>query len=164
MDWDIEPTAFSEFVTIDTGTAASLVFSSDDGFATSNALAGPSDMGSTGDFVDVGPADHGALFDFDFGRLAPGATKAFNIYYGAAATEASAIEALNAVNVEAFSLGQPDTPDGPTLGTPNTFAFGFTEIGGTSIFAPDAVNDVAEARTGVAEAHRRPGQRHRPQR
>ena len=70
MDWDIEPTAFSEFVTIQGGNAANLLFDSDEGFGTANPLGGPVDLGHTGDFVDAGPADHGALFDFGFGSLA----------------------------------------------------------------------------------------------
>ena len=118
MDWDIEPTAFSEYSTIDTGTATEIVFTSNDGFASSDALAGPSDIGSTGNFVDAGPSDHGALFDFDFGGLASGATKSFKTFYGASDTEAGAAAALAAVGAEAYSLGQPSTEDGATLGTP----------------------------------------------
>jgi serine/threonine protein phosphatase PrpC len=152
MDWDIEPTAFSEFVTLNKGTASEIVFTSDDGFASANALAGPSDLGQTGNFVDAGPADHGALFDFNFGTLAPGATKTFQTYYGAAGTETGAIDALNAIGAEAYSLGEPNTPDGPTLGTPNTFFFAFGSVGGAPIFAPDAVDDTlttAQATAGV---------------
>ena len=141
MDWDIEPTAFSEFVTLFKGSSPFLDFTSNDGFATSNPLAGPSDIGQTGSFTDAGPDDHGALFDFDFGNLAAGATREFKTFYGAAGTETGAINALNAVGVEAYSLGEPSTPDGPTLGTPNTFLFGFRDIGGADIFAPSAVND-----------------------
>ena len=84
MDWDIEPTAFSEFVTLFKGSSPFLDFTSNDGFATSNPLAGPSDIGQTGSFTDAGPDDHGALFDFDFGSLAAGATREFKTFYGAA--------------------------------------------------------------------------------
>jgi hypothetical protein len=139
MDWDIEPTAFSEFVTINGGTAADLEFTSDNGFATANPLdtaERASDQNTCGldtDFTDCGPADHGALFDFNFGALAPGAKKEFRIFYGAAATEAEANAALAAVGAEAFSFGQPNTTDGPTLGTPNTFIFAFAGIGGTPV-------------------------------
>ena len=95
------------------------MFTSDDGFATADALAGPSDLVEhVGNFADAGPADHGALFDFDFGTLAAGATKTFKTYYGAAGTEVAAVDALNKVGAEAYSLGEPSTPDGPTLGTP----------------------------------------------
>ena len=141
MDWDIEPTAFSEFVTLFKGSSPFLDFTSNNGFATSDPLSGPSDLGQTGSFTDIGPADHGALFDFDFGSLAAGATREFKTFYGSAATETGAINALNAVGVEAYSLGEPSTPDGPTLGTPNTFLFGFRDIGGIDVFAPNAVDD-----------------------
>ena len=41
MDWDVEPTAFSEWVTIQ-GTSPQVLFDSDDGFASSDPLSGPS--------------------------------------------------------------------------------------------------------------------------
>lgn len=141
MDWDIEPTAFDEFVTMQRGDAEELIFTSNDGFATADPLAGPSDIGFTGDFVDAGPDDHGALFDFAFGTLAPGEVKTFHTFYGAAGTEVGAMDALSAISAEAYSLGQPNTPDGPTLGTPNTFLFAFSGVGGSAVTPPDAVDD-----------------------
>jgi hypothetical protein len=141
MDWDVEPTAFSEFVTIDAGTSSELLFDSNNGFASANPLSGPASLGSTGSFVDAGPADHGALFDFGFGGLGAGEKKTFTIFYGAAATEVEAESAVNAVGAEVLSFGQPNTPDGPTLGTPNTFIFAFGKVGGTPVFSPDAVDD-----------------------
>ena len=142
MDWDVEPTAFSEFVTLERGTAANILYTSDDGFATADPLAGPSSIAFEGEAVDSGPDDHGALFDFGFGSLAPGGSLAFTTYYGAAGTEDGALAALQAVEAEAYSLGQPSTTDGPTLGTPNTFVFGFTGIGGGSAFEPVAAAGV----------------------
>jgi hypothetical protein len=75
MDWDVEPTPFDEFVTVVTieGTerAANVLFSSDNGFAVPNPLAGPSSIRFIGDTVDSGPDDHGALFDFGFGIVQP---------------------------------------------------------------------------------------------
>ena len=145
MDWDIEPTAFSEFVTIVTiqgsEQAENVLFASDDGFASANPLAGPSAINFVGDAVDNGPSDHGALFDFGFGMLPPGQAVTFNIYYGAAGTEADAEEALSVAGGEVFSFGQPNTPDGPTLGTPNTFIFAFSGVGGPPIFSPDSDAD-----------------------
>lgn len=132
MDWDIEPTAFSEFVTINTGTAAAITFTSNDGFASSNPLTGPSDIGFTGDFANEGPQDHGALFDFTFGSLAAGAKLSFVTYYGAAANEAGAVEALRAVGAEAYSFGKPNLE--PFDGSPNTFIFAFGDVGGEVIF------------------------------
>jgi hypothetical protein len=135
MDWDIEPTPFNEFVTINGGTAADLEFTSDNGFATANPLGGRGSLScpANTDFVDCGPDDHGALFDFNFGTVAPGATKDFRIFYGAAASEAEANAALAAVGAEAFSFGQPSTINGPTLETPNTFIFAFAGIGGAPV-------------------------------
>ena len=67
MDWDIEPTAFEEWVT-NQGTSPQLLFSSDDGFAPSDPLAGPSYVDSeavcgtayTGacQFTDLGVRGH----------------------------------------------------------------------------------------------------------
>ena len=39
MDWDIEPTAFAEYSTIDTGNASQIRFTNDNGFASANPLA-----------------------------------------------------------------------------------------------------------------------------
>ena len=140
MDWDVEPTAFEEYSTIDGTDATSLLFSSDNGFDTADPLGtrgyyeqpqcSGTDDGSTnactGFFTDAGPYDHGAHFDFGFGALAPGESKSFTVLYGAAGSESEATDALKAVNAEVFSLGQASTEDGPTLGTPATFIFGFT--------------------------------------
>jgi hypothetical protein len=140
MDWDIEPTAFDEFVTIKRSIPppTELIFTSDNGFATANPLVpgGSLSCPENVDFEDCGPDDHGALFDFSFGTVAPGGKKEFRIFYGAAATEAGANAAIAAVGAEAFSFGQPDTPGGKTLGTPNTFIFAFAGIGGTPVICP----------------------------
>jgi|GEM_PF-646522 len=145
MDWDVEPTPFSEFVTLVTiqGTtkAANVLFSSDNGFASANPLQGPSSILFTGDAQDSGPADHGALFDFGFGDVAPGNKVSFNIYYGAAPTESEALTALAAVRAEVFSFGQPSTPEGPTLGKPNTFIFAFANVGGAPVVPLDTDGD-----------------------
>lgn len=137
MDWDVEPTAFREYSTMQKGNSPFLVFTSDNGFASANPLSGPSSILATGDFVDSGPADHGALFDFDFGLLAPGEVRQFKTYYGAAGTEEAANRAIASVGAEAYSYGQPSTSGGPTLGTPNTFIFAFGGIGGSALFGAD---------------------------
>ena len=150
VDWDIEPTVFSEYVTVDQGTASALFFTSNAGFAHPNPLSGPSDEGYTGTFVDAGPLDHGALFDFDFGSLAPGAARRFTLYYGAAKDEAEAVMALYNVGAEAYAFGQPSTPAGPTQGTPNTFILAFAGVGGAPVvphgvhLAPAAAKEWAE--------------------
>jgi archaellin len=132
MDWDIEPTAFSEFSTIQgTAGATNVLFASNDGFASSNPLSGPSSLGATGDFVDVGPFDHGALFDFGFGLLEAGKSFSFDIFYGAAPTETQALSALAAVGAEVYSFGQ--ARGGATTGEPNTFIFAFKGVGGSPV-------------------------------
>ena len=135
MDWDIQPTAFMEYSTIQgTAAATNVLFASDDGFASANPLNGPSDLGNTGDFVDQGPYDHGALFDFGFDAVAPGESLSFTTYYGAAGTETSADAALATVGAEVYSYGQPSTPTGSTVGDPNTFIFAFAGVGGEPVF------------------------------
>ena len=167
MDWDIEPTAFDEWVT-NLGTSPQLLFSSDDGFASSDPLAGPSYVdsesicgdGYTGpcQFTDLGPADHGGLFDFGFGQLASGESRSFNVYYGAAGSETGATQALNAVGAQVYSLGESncgggtietcsETPQGEPAGVsegkPATFMFGFvTTVGDLSITKADSPDPV----------------------
>ncbi|HZJ64936.1 MAG TPA: thrombospondin type 3 repeat-containing protein [Kofleriaceae bacterium] len=145
MDWDVEPTPFSEFVTVVTvqgsDRAANVLFSSDDGFAVPNPLGTRSSILFSGDAVDSGPADHGALFDFGFGLVDPGKSVTFKIYYGAAGTEDDARRALAAVGAEVFSFGQPGTVAGRTLGTPNTFIFAFSGVGGEPVFPADGDGD-----------------------
>lgn len=138
MDWDVPPTEFSEFVTIQGWPAAALIASSDDGFehpdpnvATLGSIVAPVDS----NFSDSGPADHGAAFDFSFGTLAAGGTVNFTIYYGAAGTIDDAMAALGAVGAEVYSLGYPNDGAGganPT-GTPNVFIFAFAGVGGTPV-------------------------------
>jgi len=130
MDWDVEPTPFKEYVTVDTGTSPAIRFASDDGFASANPLVGPSSLLFTGNAMDSGPADHGALFDLGFEALKPGKTRKFRIYYGAAPTETDANKAIHAVKAEAYSYGQPATSDGATAGKPTTFIFALRDIGG----------------------------------
>ncbi len=130
MDWDVEPTAFDEWVTI-AGSTPHLLFSSDAGPGTStDPLAGPAyhesqavcgedytgpctftDLGNNGVYPDVTqPADHGALFDFGFGALGVGETKRFIIFYGAAPNEAEAVAAMTGLGAEVYSLGESSCP------------------------------------------------------
>jgi hypothetical protein len=160
MDWDIEPTEFDEFVTIDGANVTNLLYSSDNGFETANPLGPRTSIDAVGPplgrfFTDSGPDDHGALFDFGFGALAPGASKAFHIYYGAAPNEAEALQSVAAVGAEVWSLGQPDCPnpspwktcpagaDGPGRGEPNTFVFAFSSVGGLPLAGEDRRPPVA---------------------
>ena len=132
MDWDIPPTAFSEFVTIQgVATTTKLATSHDNGFETANPLiqtnpAFPQTYNQ--DFKDFGPEDQGAYFNFHFGTLAAGQSLTFSLYYGATLSEASMLEALGAVGVELYSLGESSTANGATLGTPYTYGMGFKGV------------------------------------
>ncbi|MCF4165257.1 autotransporter outer membrane beta-barrel domain-containing protein [Zavarzinia compransoris] len=135
MDWDIPPTEFSEFVTIQGLPATDIVATSDNGFADGSPLVATGNITAPQDsnFVDDGPADHGATFDFSFGNLAVGDTKEFTIFYGAAANEAEALEALRAVGAEVFSLGQATGAGGNAADDQNTFIFAFAGVGGSAL-------------------------------
>ena len=126
VDWDVPPTRFEEFVTI-RGAHPRLLAATDHGFQDVNPFVPLSNLGGIGTFEDLGPGDRGSVFDFTLGVLAPGERTTMTMFFGAAATEADAVAALEAVDAEIYSLGQPSTPDGPTLGTPNTFMFGVTD-------------------------------------
>jgi type IV pilus assembly protein PilY1 len=138
MDWDVPPTEFSEFVTIKgTATTTLLELSHDDGFESANPLASTSAIlpGTTNvDFTDSGPADHGAYFKFNFGELLAGASYTFDIFYGATASERTALAAIGAAGIELYSLGQQRGD--PTGGTPATYIFGFKGVGGVPVEPP----------------------------
>ncbi len=148
MDWDVEPTTFSEYSTIaGTAAATAVLYANDDGFESANPFASrtPIVAGAEGDFVDSGPRDHGALFDFSFGSLGVDEVFTFDIFYGGAKTEREALISLAAVGAEVYSLGQPShDPDGLGLDDPNgdasnTFIFGFSGVGGVVVPNPTAV-------------------------
>jgi hypothetical protein len=152
MDWDVEPTAFREYVTIGSNvlSAPTVVFLSDDGFAMPNPFAAPYFIYASGYFTDSGIHDSGAQFDFDLGPLDPGQTRTFYLYYGAAPSEDEALSALHFVQAQVYSLGEPSTPDGPSLGTPNTFMFGYRDPQSPGIQTSGMSRAVAESSAGAA--------------
>lgn len=109
------------------------------GFNSSNPFSFSSGGLQDQNFTDAGPTDHGALFDFEFEALAKGATRQFNIYYGAATTEAGANAARAAVGANLYSYGQANVDGGPSTGVPNTFIFGFGTTGGGVLESPSTV-------------------------
>jgi type IV pilus assembly protein PilY1 len=135
MDWDVEPTPFNEYSTIQgTVGATNVIGANNNGFCDSNPLAGCS--GTPGDFIDLGPFDHGANFDFRFDGLDADESFTFTIFYGAAPTERGALVSLNAVGAEVYSLGQAaDDRLGTTPGR-STFIFGFKGVGGVIVDPP----------------------------
>jgi hypothetical protein len=147
IDWDIDPDPFTEYVTLDAfggQPVPALAFSSNDGFAHPDPLTGPTDDGEVGFFVDAGPYDHGALFDFDFGSLAPGASRTFYLYYGAAPSRGDALTALGIVDAHLYSFGQTYNPDLSVNNSATTFIFAFKdpEADGESLFgAAEATAD-----------------------
>jgi type IV pilus assembly protein PilY1 len=167
MDWDIPPTTFDEYVTIQRQGSTALIDSCNNGFQSADPLEDcEQDPGAPAggvpiyqedaDFVDFGSADHGARFTFGFGSLGAGESVSFKIFYGAAATEAAALNALGTVAAEVYSFGQCSAGNddhagefgderqpagvicgGPILGSPATFIFAFAGVGGTPV--PSAV-------------------------
>lgn len=146
MDWDVPNTAFSELVTIrGTQTTTLLEKSHNNGFSRANPFQDDGEIGSGGcgsttdrDFTDCGPADHGAYFRFNFGSLADAASYSFSIFYGAAGTERDALAAVGAAGIELYSFGQSNG-NGAT-GSPATFIFGFSGVGGTPVEPPTGVS------------------------
>jgi hypothetical protein len=148
MDWDVPPTEFSEFITINGAPSAlgiangsNLWRFSDDGFksVTGSALfSAPTSIGACGvnvNFTDCGANDHGSVFDFQFAELADNAEFTFTIFYGAAGNEADALSALSTVGSGLYSLGQASNgPSGAVNNNANTFIFGFKATGG--VFVP----------------------------
>ena len=144
MDWDVPPTEFSEFVTIGGLPAANVLATSDNGFAVPNPYSGRGDLAGCGtniNFTDCGPSDHGAVFDFGFGSLADGESRSFNIYYGAADSEADAFAALGEVGAEVYSFGEANE-FGHASNQPYIFAFG--GVGGTALPDPTPTSTVPE--------------------
>ena len=134
FDWDVEPTAFDEKVTIGGANAASAVLSANfNGFASSDPFVSPGT--SLGDGTDAG--DIGSNFDFGFGALNIGASFSFDIFYGAGLNQAAILAALGAVGAEVYSIGQAtcDVEAGGAgcSSASNAFGFGFKGVGGISL-------------------------------
>ena len=127
MDWDVQPTPFDEFVTIQ-GVEANLEAnggnvrrSVDNGFDPSdpgNGQLTPINEPINTDFHDSGPNDHGAGFDFVFGNLDPGESRSFNIFYGAAPNQGLAEAAVNTLGLDVWSFGQSNPLNLPFDGGP----------------------------------------------
>ena len=151
MDWDVYPTVFNELISMHTGDAAELTFASNDGFASADALAGPSDRGATGDFDRFGPKDQGSLMDFDFGDLAGESTRQLHFVYGVAPSRPEALDALQDVGAVAWTLAEPSyVEEGAAEGSPNTFFFGYVDADAPSS-GPAGVNDVPPSITGTPQ-------------
>lgn len=148
MDWDIYPTPFSEYVTIQgvpalmgIANGSNILRTDNNGFNTWDPTSFSSYGQESVNFTDAGPDDHGALFDFNFAALGAGSEFTFYTYYGAAGTEAEADEARRLVDGDAsdvdiglYSYGQSSLAGGDANhGDPNTFIFGFGVTGGVFV-------------------------------
>jgi len=150
MDWDVPPTEFSEVVTHKgTTTTTELLHSTDNGFSTADPIAAMSDGGICGP-VDsdgtTGPCDHGSLFVFGFGSLANGATKEFNIFYGAGANLADGLTLLGMISPELYSIGQSSGCTGTSNGQCDDlppYLFAFNGVGGSVVVPPPGVPEPA---------------------
>jgi hypothetical protein len=139
MDWDIEPTAFDEYVTINgiTPIPTPVVHMNDNGFNSPNPLTagGTSWWGcpTMVYFTDCGPTDHGSQFTFNFGTMGAGTSRTFVTYYGATKDETSALAVISGLGMELWSIGECNSasfwgtgcPGGAISGEPNVFFFGF---------------------------------------
>jgi hypothetical protein len=185
MDWDIEPTAFDEYVTVIKGSSPLLTQTTNNGFDTANPLSPPvplADRPASGTFIDwplgssdpVAPLDQGAQFSFDFGTLSAGATRSFTTFLGAAGSEAEMEAARGLVAMEAYSLGEPvlraptvenepidsngnGYPDSAETGAPNTFLLGFSALDAPPIDT-DADDDGVQDTTDNCPTTANPGQ------
>ena len=150
MDWDVPQTDTGsplEFTTVTgVGTTAFLERSHDGGFSSSNPLSVDTAFGGglgankntplhaessvlNMDF-DIGPSDQGAYFRFNFGSLAPLASKEFFVFYGAAPTKFDMLAGLQLVGTELYSLGQSNIA---TRDIAPTYAFAFKDVGGIEV-------------------------------
>jgi hypothetical protein len=154
MDWDVPPTTFSEYVTINgvptargIANGSNLWRTSDNGFLSvtgSQLFNAPDDRAGCGintNFTDCGAADHGAVFDFQFAELLNNDEFTFTIFYGAAGNETDALAALSTVGGGLYSLGQAGA-GGRVDNNNNTFIFAFKAEGG--VFTPPGGGDVPE--------------------
>ncbi|QUG99377.1 hypothetical protein [Bacillus tropicus] len=110
MDWDTPPTVFDEWVEIHVNSAPNFLQASNNPFIgtfnTANPLVplfgtliNPGDS----DYFN-GPSDQGSAFDFGFGQLLPGQSQKFQLFYGAAETRNEALNALDLVKADAWSI------------------------------------------------------------
>lgn len=123
MDWDVEPTAFSEIVDV-VDRDLEVVETRDSGFNAADPRT-PNALGTTGDRDGSAPGDLGATFDLDLGSIASGDFVEFFLFYGVAPTEAGALESLDGVSADSYSTARPSSGSD---GSPGTFFFGFEPI------------------------------------
>ena len=154
-DWDVEPTVFSEYVTIQGGGARTCCSTAT--MASRQPIHWGSGRASQRLVTSSipGPFDHGALFDFGFGALGCWCAAIVHDLLRGRSDRVAAESALDAVGAEVYSLAQPDTDEGATLGTPNTFMVAFDGVDGDPSAPPVAVDDELSTDQDVAGFGRR---------
>jgi type IV pilus assembly protein PilY1 len=139
MDWDII-TPGTEIVTNNATITGNIIGFSNDGFASINPFAARNGICGTAPdtpITDVGPCDHGGLFDFGFDALGAGESHSFTTFYGTAPSRSAMIAAFASVGIEAYSVAycRPDFREGCGRdGT--TFGFGFEGLGAPPVVPP----------------------------
>jgi hypothetical protein len=167
-DWDIDPTPFSEFVTIrgalEDGVRGNLhEHSTNNGFCSPDPSVpcDPIRHRPNLDFEDLGPRDHGMQVQLDLGSLSPSSKVEFSTWYGVAKSECDAFDAVTRVGAQFFSFGQSAED-----GTPATFIYAVkdrvvkttvsTECKGKLARAPElAVVSAVNESEAIAERQRR---------
>jgi len=170
MDWDVPPTSFDDCVDIDMGNAGDpsgdIECVHSNGFTEplpstflAQGVNRPIQLGrcyedpvvQTAKFK-VGPSDQGSAWLFNFrsvlnGGLPVGASKNFQVYYGAADNDSHQNSVLLAAKIEAYTTGYPNKlVDGVKTCVRDgvRFIFGFGNVGGdvivpTCVDRPDCV-------------------------
>lgn len=143
MDWDV-PFPGDEVVSLRGWGATNLIRTSSNAFIGPNPFANPGTICGApmnADFMNIGPCDHGAVFDFGFPALAAGSSRTFTTFYGTASTVDEMRAALGTVGAEVYSLAYcgdvgavgGGLPACAGNGPPAVFAFGFMGVGGRPI-------------------------------
>lgn len=132
MDWDIDPTPFTERVSLVPGNAEDLECLNMNGMCSGNPFADCAGDCAPGSSIVNDMGDLGATFRFKFVSVSEDeplemlASKTITSYYGATSTLSEANAAMQELEVEAYSYGQPGNP-----ALDMTFFFGFSGITGT---------------------------------
>jgi hypothetical protein len=192
MDWDI-PNPGQESVTIQgvptllgIANGSNIARTDNNGFGAGNPFTFSSyglqntnfTNSESGKLQGSISSDQGAMFDFEFAALGAGDTQVFNTYYGVAPNKAAADLARSLVDGDAsdvdiglYSYGSCRSGStaiagcDSTIGTPDTFIFGFNVVGGvivdpgTPMSSPATLSLIGLGLLGMAATRRRAGRR-----
>lgn len=130
LSWAVEPYPDETFASLveAIGPIAPYWFSSDDGRASPNPLAGPSVIEHAGFFAHAHSGKPGALIDLRWAAIAPGGSVTVTFYYGAAPNAAAAVDVLESLEANIYSLGQPSDVTGVLDPSGVTFVFAIKDV------------------------------------